>query len=171
WVKIIRQLASTSEPHTTVLEYGSMTGLKLLLTDQGNRSTPSMVAFTSREQLVGDAALFQISCNYRNRVYDVKRIIGRQFTDPSVEADRKHPNLSLSLTIDGKPMIEVDYRGEKKLFLAEEISLMVLAKMKKIAEEYLMCDVHVNLVAWTAVLSSPDIAAFVWVVATSYSLA
>ncbi|KAH9322913.1 hypothetical protein KI387_017552 [Taxus chinensis] len=115
--------------------------VEIIVNDQGNRTTPSMVAFTSDDKLVGDAALFQISSNYHNTVFDVKRIIGRRFSDPSVEADRKIWPFTIVSGNDDKPMIEVDYRGQKKLFSAEEISSMVLAKMKKIAEDYLMCDV------------------------------
>ncbi|GLJ46839.1 hypothetical protein SUGI_0988130 [Cryptomeria japonica] len=115
--------------------------IEIIPNDQGNRTTPSMVAFTSNERLVGDAANFQISTNPKNTVFDVKRLIGRRYSDPSVQSDKKLWPFTIVAGKNGKPMVEVAYKGEKRVFAAEEISSMVLAKMKKIAEQYLQCDV------------------------------
>ncbi|GLJ46841.1 hypothetical protein SUGI_0988150 [Cryptomeria japonica] len=117
--------------------------IEIIPNDEGNRTTPSMVAFTSNERLVGDAANFQISTNPKNTVFDVKRLIGRRYSDPSVQSDKKLWPFTIVAGKNGKPMVEVAYKGEKRVFAAEEISSMVLAKMKKIAEQYLQCDAAV----------------------------
>ncbi|GLJ09711.1 hypothetical protein SUGI_0114590 [Cryptomeria japonica] len=100
-----------------------------------------MVAFTPKERLIGDAAKFKISSNPLNTVFDVKRLIGRRFTDSSVQGDKKLWPFTVVLQQNDKPMVEVSYKGEKKLFAPEEISSMVLMKMKTAAEQYLKCDV------------------------------
>merc|ERR1712070_1056685 len=105
--------------------------------DQGNRTTPSYVAFTDTERLIGDAAKSQAAMNAHNTVFDAKRLIGRTFTDPGVQSDMKHWPFKVVSGPGGAPIIEVEYKGESKQFKAEEISSMVLSKMKEIAEAYL----------------------------------
>jgi heat shock protein 1/8 len=102
-----------------------------------NRTTPSYVAFTESERLVGDAAKNQAAMNPTNTVFDAKRLIGRKFNDPVVQADMKLWPFKVIRGDADKPMIEVDYKGERKVFSAEEVSAMVLNKMKTIAESYL----------------------------------
>ncbi|KAB0794167.1 hypothetical protein PPYR_13787 [Photinus pyralis] len=110
--------------------------VEIIANDQGNRTTPSYVAFTETERLIGDAAKNQVAMNPSNTVYDAKRLIGRKFDDLNVQKDLKHWPFKV-VNEDGKPKIKVEYKGEKKLFNPEEISSMVLVKMKEIAEAYL----------------------------------
>lgn len=111
--------------------------VEIIANDQGNRTTPSYVAFTDTERLIGDAAKNQVAMNPQNTVFDAKRLIGRRFSDPSVQADMKHWPFKVVPGPADKPMIVVQYKGEEKQFAAEEISSMVLTKMKEIAEAYL----------------------------------
>ena len=111
--------------------------VEIIANDQGQRTTPSYVAFTDTERLIGDAAKNQVAMNPHNTVFDAKRLIGRKFDDPSVQSDMKHWPFTLLSGTEGKPMIQVEYKGETKTFSAEEISSMVLTKMKQIAEAYL----------------------------------
>eukprot|EP00529_Nitzschia_sp_RCC80_P017163 CAMPEP_0113513498 /NCGR_PEP_ID=MMETSP0014_2-20120614/39903_1 /TAXON_ID=2857 /ORGANISM="Nitzschia sp." /LENGTH=655 /DNA_ID=CAMNT_0000409923 /DNA_START=10 /DNA_END=1977 /DNA_ORIENTATION=+ /assembly_acc=CAM_ASM_000159 len=111
--------------------------VEIIANDQGNRTTPSYVAFTDTERLIGDAAKSQAAMNATNTVFDAKRLIGRKFSDPSVQADMKHWPFQVISGPGGTPLIQVDYKGEQKSFKAEEISSMVLGKMKDIAEAYL----------------------------------
>jgi L1 cell adhesion molecule like protein len=111
--------------------------VEIIANDQGNRTTPSYVAFTETERLIGDAAKSQVSMNPENTVFDAKRLIGRKFSDPIVQADTKHWPFKVVAGPADKPLIEVMYKGEKKQFAAEEISSMVLVKMKETAEAYL----------------------------------
>jgi L1 cell adhesion molecule like protein len=111
--------------------------VEIIANDQGNRTTPSYVAFTETERLIGDAAKSQAAMNAHNTVFDAKRLIGRKFTDPGVQSDMKHWPFTVVSGPGGTPIIEVEYKGEKKQFKAEEISSMVLTKMKEIAEAYL----------------------------------
>ena len=104
---------------------------------QGNRTTPSYVAFTETERLVGDSAKSQAAVNPFNTVFDAKRLIGRKFSDATVQSDKKHWPFAVTAGPGGAPVIEVEFKGEKKQFKAEEISSMVLTKMKEIAEAYL----------------------------------
>jgi heat shock 70kDa protein 1/2/6/8 len=108
--------------------------VEIIANDQGNRTTPSYVAFTETERLVGDAAKNQASLNPENTVYDVKRLIGRPFDDPNVQKDIKH--LSYKVLQGEKPKIQVKYKNEISTFHPEEISSMVLQKMKEIAEAF-----------------------------------
>ncbi|VDN99860.1 unnamed protein product [Rodentolepis nana] len=108
----------------------------IIANDQGNRTTPSYVAFTEHERLIGDAAKNQVAMNPDNTVFDAKRLIGRRFEDQVVQDDMKHWPFHV-VNAGGKPKIEVMYKGEKKSFFAEEISSMVLLKMKETAEAYL----------------------------------
>ncbi|GLJ46845.1 hypothetical protein SUGI_0988220 [Cryptomeria japonica] len=115
--------------------------IEIIANDQGNRTTPSMVAFTPVEKLVGDGAKFQISTNPTNTVFDAKRLIGRRYNDPFVQLNKPLWPFTIAPGKNDKPLVEMVYKGEKKLFAAEEISSMVLAKMKMMAEQYLQCDV------------------------------
>ncbi|XP_050312189.1 heat shock protein 70 A1-like isoform X20 [Anthonomus grandis grandis] len=110
--------------------------VEIIANDQGNRTTPSYVAFTDTERLIGDAAKNQVAMNPANTVFDAKRLIGRKFDDPKIQQDMKHWPFKV-VSDNGKPKIEVEYKGEKKRFAPEEISSMVLIKMKEIAEAYL----------------------------------
>jgi len=111
--------------------------VEIIANDQGNRTTPSYVAFTDTERLIGDAAKNQVARNPENTVFDAKRLIGRKFADASVQSDMKHWPFTVRSGAADKPLIEVEYQGEKKTFHAEEISAMVLGKMKDVAESYL----------------------------------
>merc|ERR1712154_328671 len=115
---------------------------EIIANDQGNRTTPSYVAFTDSERLIGDAAKSQAAMNAENTVFDAKRLIGRKFTDAGVQADMKHWPFKVISGPGSTPIIEVEYKGEKKQFKAEEVSSMVLVKMKEIAEAYLGKEVH-----------------------------
>lgn len=108
----------------------------IIANDQGNRTTPSFVAFTDTERLIGDAAKNQVAMNPHNTVFDAKRLIGRKFSDAEVQADMKHFPFKI-VDKAGKPVIEVEFKGEKKTFTPEEISSMVLTKMRETAESYL----------------------------------
>ncbi|CAI5515931.1 unnamed protein product [Closterium sp. Naga37s-1] len=111
--------------------------VEIIANDQGNRTTPSYVAFTDTERLIGDAAKNQVSMNPVNTVFDAKRLIGRRFSDAPVQSDIKLWPFKVISGAGEKPMIQVEYKGETKQFAAEEISSMVLTKMKEIAEAYL----------------------------------
>jgi L1 cell adhesion molecule like protein len=111
--------------------------VEIIANDQGNRTTPSYVAFNETERLIGDAAKNQVAMNASNTVFDAKRLIGRKFTDQVVQQDLKHWPFTVKDGVGGKPIIEVNYKGETKQFAAEEISSMVLMKMKEISEAYL----------------------------------
>ncbi|CAA6654953.1 unnamed protein product [Spirodela intermedia] len=111
--------------------------VEIIANDQGNRTTPSYVGFTDTERLIGDAAKNQVAMNPINTVFDAKRLIGRRFTDASVQSDIKLWPFKVISGPGDKPMIVVQYKGEEKEFAAEEISSMVLIKMKEIADAYL----------------------------------
>ena len=115
--------------------------VEIIANDQGNRTTPSYVAFNESERLIGDAAKNQSAQNPTNTVFDAKRLIGRKFTDSTVQDDIKLWPFGVKADENGKPLIEVDYQDEKKTFHPEEISSMVLTKMKQTAESYLGKDV------------------------------
>ena len=115
--------------------------VEIIANDQGNRTTPSYVAFTDTERLIGDAAKNQAAMNPTNTVFDAKRLIGRKFSDSVVQADAKHWPFKVVTRGDDKPLIEVAFKGETKQFAPEEVSSMVLVKMKEIAESYLGKDV------------------------------
>jgi L1 cell adhesion molecule like protein len=116
-----------------VFQHGKV---EIIANDQGNRTTPSYVAFTDSERLIGDAAKNQVAMNPTNTVFDAKRLIGRKFEDSVVQSDMKHWPFTVIHT-GGKPKIQVEHKGEKKDFFPEEISSMVLTKMKETAEAYL----------------------------------
>ena len=110
--------------------------VEIIANDQGNRTTPSYVAFTDSERLIGDAAKNQSSANPLNTVYDAKRLLGRQYDSHEVRSELKNLMYNVS-DKDNKPMIEVEFQGQPKVFAPEEISSMVLIKMKEVAEAYL----------------------------------
>jgi len=120
-----------------VYEHGKV---EIIANDQGNRITPSYVAFTESERLVGDAAKNQAASNPRNTIFDAKRLIGRKFTDRTVKSDMKLWPFKV-VNKSGKPHIEVEYKGEKRQFAAEEISAFILQKMKQTAEAWLGSEV------------------------------
>jgi heat shock protein 1/8 len=109
----------------------------IIANDQGNRTMPSYVAFTETERLIGEAAKNQAARNPENTIFDAKRLIGRKFDDPIVQADMKLWPFKVVKKDGDRPAIEVTYRGEVKQFYAEEVSAMVLTKMKQTAEAYL----------------------------------
>ncbi|VFQ89508.1 unnamed protein product [Cuscuta campestris] len=117
--------------------------VEIIPNDLGNRTTPSWVAFNDGERLIGESAQYQAAVNPSNTIFDVKRLIGRKFSDVTVQNDLKLWPFKVIAGPDGgsgggkKPMISVTYKGEEKLFTAEEISSMILQKMKIIAEAYL----------------------------------
>jgi L1 cell adhesion molecule like protein len=111
--------------------------VEIIANDQGNRTTPSYVAFTTEERLIGDAAKSQAAANPANTIFDAKRLIGRKFGDASVKADMAHWPFKVKPGTADKPLIEATVNGETKTFSAEEISAAVLQKMKATAEAYL----------------------------------
>ena len=116
--------------------------VEIIANDQGNRITPSYVAWTDEgERLIGDAAKNQATINPENTVFDVKRLIGRKFSDKSVQADKKLVPYKI-ISKDDKPYVEVTIGGKAKQFSPEEVSAMILTKMKEIAETYLGKEVH-----------------------------
>jgi L1 cell adhesion molecule like protein len=114
--------------------------IEIIANDQGNRTTPSYVAFNETERLIGDAAKNQASSNPTNTVFDAKRMLGRKFDDPHIQRDIKNWPFKVVNKLD-KPMIQANYKTELKTFSPEEISSMVLIKMKEVAESYLGHDV------------------------------
>ena len=116
-----------------VFQHGKV---EIIANDQGNRTTPSYVAFTDTERLIGDAAKNQVAMNPNNTVFDAKRLIGRRFDDSCVQSDMKHWPFTV-VNDATKPKIQIEFKGETKTFFPEEISSMVLIKMKEIAEAYL----------------------------------
>nr|ATW01060.1 heat shock protein 70 [Haliotis gigantea] len=116
-----------------VFQHGKV---EIIANDQGNRTTPSYVAFTDTERLIGDAAKNQVAMNPENTIFDAKRLIGRRFEEANVQSDMKHWPFNV-LSDGGKPKIQVNYKDEPKTFYPEEISSMVLTKMKETAEQYL----------------------------------
>ena len=114
--------------------------VEIIANDQGNRTTPSYVAFTDTERLIGDPAKNQVAINPTNTIFDAKRLIGRKYDDSTVQSDMKHWPFKVAQHGD-KPKLEVEYKNETKTFTPEEISAMVLTKMKETAEAYLGHDV------------------------------
>jgi L1 cell adhesion molecule like protein len=117
-----------------VFEHGKV---EVIANDQGNRTTPSYVAFNDTERLIGDAAKNQVAMNPANTIFDAKRLIGRNFDDTTVQKDTKLWPFNVIKDSGNKPRLEVDFKCEKKTFTPEEISAMILTKMKETAEAYL----------------------------------
>jgi L1 cell adhesion molecule like protein len=117
-----------------VFQHGKV---EMIANDQGNITTPSYVSFTDTERLIGDPAKNQAALNPTNTLFDAKRLIGREFKDAAVTSDRKHWPFTVVADTKGKPKLQADYKGEKKTFYPEEVSSMVLTKMKEVAEDYL----------------------------------
>ena len=111
--------------------------VEIIANDQGNRTTPSYVSFNGDERVIGDGAKTLAASNPRNTIFDAKRLIGRRFDDSHVQSDMKLWPFSVKEGRGGKPVVSVDYKGEQKDFLPEEISAMVLQKMKQTAESFL----------------------------------
>ncbi len=111
--------------------------VEIIANEQGNRTTPSYVAFTDKERLVGVSAKNQVSMNTKNTIFDAKRLIGRKFSDEQIQKDMKHWPFNVTADVNGKPVISVEYKGEEKTMKPEEISSMILAKMKSTAENFL----------------------------------
>jgi len=120
-----------------VFQHGKV---EIIANDQGNRTTPSYVAFTDTERLIGDPAKNQVAINPSNTIFDAKRLIGRKFADSTVQSDLKHWPFKV-VDSGSLPKLEVEYKNETKTFTPEEISSMVLTKMKETAEAYLGHDV------------------------------
>jgi len=120
-----------------VFQHGKV---EIIANDQGNRTTPSYVAFTDTERLIGDPAKNQVAINPTNTIFDAKRLIGRKFDESTVQSDMKHWPFQV-INVDTKPKLQVEYKNETKTFTPEEISSMVLTKMKETAEAYLGQDV------------------------------
>lgn len=116
-----------------VFQHGKV---EIIANDQGNRTTPSYVAFTDTERLIGDAAKNQVAMNPNNTIFDAKRLIGRKFDDPIVQSDMKLWPFKV-VSDGGKPKVQVEYKGENKTFYPEEISSMVLVKMREVSEAFL----------------------------------
>jgi len=153
-VCLLPLLASTKEDKDKKEEVGTVIGIDLgttyscvgvfkngrveiIANDQGNRITPSYVAFTpDGERLIGDAAKNQLTTNPENTVFDAKRLIGRDWTDKAVQSDMKYFPFKL-INKNDKPHVQVDTKDGEKVFAAEEISSMVLQKMKEVAEAFL----------------------------------
>lgn len=110
--------------------------VEIIANEQGNRTTPSYVGFNDNERLIGDAAKNAANQNPQNTIYDAKRLIGREYNDSSLQDDMK----SLSYTIvndNNSPKIQVEYKGEEKQFTPEQVSAMILTRLKENAEGYL----------------------------------
>lgn len=110
--------------------------VEIIANDQGNRTMPSYVSFTKDERLIGEAAKTNAASNPKNTVYDSKRLIGKNYNDENITRILKHLSYNV-IDKDNKPMIEVEYREETKIFSPEEVGAMILGKMKEIAEAYL----------------------------------
>jgi len=109
----------------------------IIANDMGERTTPSYVSFSDTERLIGQAAKNQCSRNPTNTIFDAKRLIGRKFSDPIVKSDMKLWPFEVKEGSGGRPVIEVQFKGEKRQFFPEEVSSMVLSKMKETAEAYI----------------------------------
>merc|ERR1719327_979186 len=120
-----------------VFQHGKV---EIIANDQGNRTTPSYVAFTDTERLIGDPAKNQVAINPTNTIFDAKRLIGRKFDDATVQADMKHWPFTV-VEEGSRPKLEVEYKNETKRFTPEECSSMILTKMKETAEAYLGSEV------------------------------
>merc|ERR1712110_641720 len=141
-----------------VFQHGKV---EIIANDQGNRTTPSYVAFTDTERLIGDPAKNQVAINPTNTIFDAKRLIGRKFDDSTVQADMKHWPFTV-VDEGGRPKLEVEYKNETKRFTPEECSSMVLVKMKETAEAYLGSEVKDAVVTVPAYFNEPTAAAIAY---------
>ncbi|KAI6175945.1 hypothetical protein M3Y97_00745700 [Aphelenchoides bicaudatus] len=116
-----------------VFQHGKV---EIIANDQGNKVTPSYVGFTDAERLIGDAAKDQVARNPENTIFDAKRLIGRKFDEPGVQSDMRHWPFKV-VNNGGKPAVEVQFKGSRKVFRPEEISSMVLTKMKETASAFM----------------------------------
>ena len=116
-----------------VFQHGKV---EIIAFNQGHRTTPSYVAFTDTERLVGDPAKNQAALNPKNTIFDAKRLIDRKYSDSTVQSDMKHWPFNVA-HVEGRPKIKAEYKGEEKMFAPDEISSMVLTKMKETAEAHL----------------------------------
>jgi len=128
--------------------------VEIIANDMGNRTTPSCVAFSATERLVGESAKNQIAMNPTNTIFDAKRLMGRNFNDPDVQRIIKNYPFKIKDNGNNKPCFEVEYKGEIKTFTPEEIGAMVLSKMKQIAEEYLGHEVKKAVISVPAYFSN-----------------
>jgi heat shock protein 1/8 len=110
--------------------------VEIIANEQGNRTTPSYVSFNETERLIGDAAKSVSALNPTNTIYDIKRLLGRDYNDKILQEDMKSLPYKI-INSGGKPKVEVEFKGEMKQFTPEEISAMILTKMKDIAEAYI----------------------------------
>ena len=111
--------------------------VEIIANEQGNRTMPSYVAFTETERMIGEPAKNQAAMNPANTIFDAKRLIGRKYSDPAIQSDLKHWPFEVVTDNDNKMSIKVEYKNENKQFKPEEVSSMILVKMKEIAEAYL----------------------------------
>uniref|UniRef100_A0A914MKJ5 Uncharacterized protein n=1 Tax=Meloidogyne incognita TaxID=6306 RepID=A0A914MKJ5_MELIC len=114
-----------------VFQHGKV---EIIANDQGNRTTPSYVAFTDTERLIGDAAKNQVAMNPSNTVFDAKRLIGRKFDDPAVQSDMKHWPFKVIQGEGARPKIQVEVKGEMKAFFSKEPLLMVWIRKARRAQ-------------------------------------
>jgi len=135
-----------------VFQHGKV---EIIANDQGNRTTPSYVAFTDTERLIGDPAKNQVAINPTNTIFDAKRLIGRKFDDSTVQSDMKHWPFTV-VDEGSRPKLEVEYKNETKRFTPEEVSSMVLTKMKETAEAYLGTEVKDAVVTVPAYFNEPS---------------
>ena len=115
--------------------------VEIIANDQGNRTTPSFVSFTSDDRLIGEPAKSTASMNPINTIFDVKRLMGRNYNDKEVQDELKHLPYKV-LNKNNRPVIEVEYKGETKQYTPEEISSMILYKMKEIAESFVGTEIN-----------------------------
>ncbi|CAM2715920.1 unnamed protein product [Rotaria socialis] len=134
---------STSYSCVGVFRHGKV---EIIPNEEGNRITPSYVAFTDEEILIGGAAKNQVAMNPYNAVFNTQRLIGRKYSDETVQADMKNWSFKV-INVAEKPKIQVQYKHETKVFTPEEISSLILAKMKEIAETYLGQEVTGAIIA------------------------
>jgi len=128
--------------------------VEIIANEMGNRTTPSVVAFSDTERLIGNSAKNQAGSNPKNTVFEAKRLIGRKFSDAVVQSDKKVWPYELSKGDNDTPLIEVEYKGETKKYRAEEISAMVLTDLKKTAEAYLGYEVNKAVITVPAYFSN-----------------
>ena len=144
------EMASTTKKYAVGIDLGTTFSavavwqndrVEIIANEHGNRTTPSYAAFSDTERLIGDGAKNQAAQNPKNTVFDAKRLIGRKFSDSVVQSDIKHWPFAVTADANDKPLIGVEFKGEQKTYFAEEISAMILSKLKQNAEAYLGCDV------------------------------